>query len=84
MNKAILIIDMPRHCNECDVICTKYYATSLKKGDGEIVIKPSDCPLREVLEKQVHHSSDSTFLRGAKSGYNYCLYEILKGSEEDG
>lgn len=40
--------------------------------------KPCWCPLRPVPERQKHSSIDNEFQRGAKSGYNACINEILK------
>lgn len=81
MSKAILIMDMPKSCNECDVICTKYYS-ALQNGNLEVLTKPSDCPLKEVPEYKKSILRQEEFGEGFDIGYNACIDEILKGSEE--
>lgn len=79
MSKAILVIDMPNSCNECDIMCPQYYAAIEYKEINE-GMKPSDCPLREVPEKKIH----TLYSIGAwNSGYNACIDEILGGSEDN-
>ena len=46
--------------------------------------KPDWCPLREVPQKQTIHCTDTPHHRWAKSGYNACIDEILRGCEEGG
>lgn len=36
------------------------------------------CPLRELMEKQKHSCIDNEFQRGAKTGYNACIDELLE------
>lgn len=75
MSKAILVMDMPKSCNECDVICTKYYS-SLQNGSLEVLTKPSDCPLKELPQKKKH----TLYSIGAyNTGYNACIDEIIGG-----
>lgn len=78
MSKAILIIDMPNSCEECDVIefChSNDWKTNLK-------IKPDWCPLRELPQKHTVHCTDTTHHRHVKQGWNYCIDEILKEGTE--
>ena len=78
MSKAILIIDMPNSCEECDVIefChSNDWKTNLK-------IKPDWCPLREVPQKHTIHCIDTTHHRHVKQGWNYCIDTILKEGAE--
>ena len=83
MSKAILVIDMPKSCNEWDVICTKYYS-ALQNGSLEVLTKPSDCPLKELPHKKVDKifkvvptvSSQHTEYA---QGYNACIDEIIGG-----
>ena len=90
MNKAILVIDMPKRCANCPLrcsvngfqpFCTITFETL---SDNEYYnTKPTWCPLKELPKKQKHRTIDNEFQRGAKTGWNYCIDEILKGSEED-
>ena len=84
MNKAILVIDMPKSCNECD-FC--YYSDGrvptcqlkLKSADG-YAGKPDWCPLKSVPEKyDIEHSLYFTrdWDGEYESGYNACIDEIL-------
>ena len=80
MSKAILVMDMPKSCNECDVICTEYYAV-FKNGSFETLVKPDGCPLKEMPQKAKYIADDTICENAAKIGYNACIDEILKGSE---
>lgn len=84
MSKAILVMDMPKNCNECDVICTKYYS-ALHNGDIAVLTKPNGCPLKELpqrkglLNQLPMYDTDTHY----EQGWNACIDEILKGSEEN-
>lgn len=89
MSKAILVVDMPKCCDECDLHyernCEDYCSIGNEYIDINVLkTKPNWCPLKEIPKKQQHYSIDETFMRGAKTGYNACIDDILKGSEEDG
>lgn len=76
MSKAMLIIDMPKYCDECSVICEQYYS-AVKNENFNNNMKPDNCPLRELPQKQTIHSIDTAHHRFAKDGWNACLNEIL-------
>jgi hypothetical protein len=93
MSKAILVIDMPKNCGECSICASwqesaysarEYWCPVMDNKDVEPNKKPVWCPLKYVPKKQPHYSIDETFMRGAKTGYNACIDDILKGSEENG
>lgn len=44
----------------------------------------SNCPLKELPQKQTIHCTDTTHHRFAKDGWNACINEIIRGSEENG
>lgn len=81
MSKAILVMDMPSCCDECDVICTQYY-TAIKDKNFENYMKPNNCPLREVPQKKDYDYCDRSIWTHERIGYNACIDEIMKGSEE--
>lgn len=99
MSKVIAIMEKPKDCNNCPFVICKYslpLSTTRKgyycqlNGDGvvedfgyEEEVHLSNCPLREVPKKQRHRTIDNEFQRGAKTGWNFCINEILKGSEEE-
>lgn len=51
--------------------------------DYDAEVHLSNCPLKEVPQKQTIHCTDTTHHRHAKEGYNLCIDKILKGSEEE-
>lgn len=69
----------------------KAYYCKLREPKGRVAedfdydadVHLSNCPLREVPEKQTIHSTDTQHHRFAKDGWNACINEILKGSEEN-
>lgn len=86
MSKAILVIDMPSRCNSCPLLDEPYdycIPTDRDVSDYGSETKPTWCPLKEVPQKQRNRTIDNEFQRGAKTGWNFCINEILKGSEEN-
>ena len=87
MSKAILVMDMPTDCEDCPLFKDgdkgERECKATRKGTEYDYYKtrPSWCPLREVPQKQVNNCLDNTYQRGAKDGWNFCISEILKGSE---
>ena len=91
MSKAILVMDMPSSCSECQLlvgfigkeiaICTG--TTSSKKYNYPNGCRPSYCPLREVPQKKglfnqlPKYDTDIHY----EQGYNACIDEILGGGE---
>lgn len=88
MSKAVLVIDMPKSCSECDLRVIGSYnfctgADCRKIDQMKIInedIKPDWCPLREIPQKR------STEYNPARNpyiteGYNACIDEILKGGK---
>jgi len=82
MSKAMLVMDMPNSCDECDVICTQYYK-AIKDENFENDMKPKCCPLREVPQKPDFRKAKTETVMNWIEGYNACIDEIMKGSEEN-
>lgn len=69
----------------------KSYYCQLKKPSDRVVeefdydevVYLSNCPLKEVPQKQTIHSIDTPHHRWAKNGYNACIDKILEGGEEE-
>lgn len=69
----------------------KGYYCQLKEPKNRVVedfdydaeVHLSDCPLKELPQKQSIHCTDTTHHRFAKDGYNACINEILKGSVQN-
>ena len=85
MSKAVLVVEMPQKCRECDLyVCYRQYAgdsgdcfCGKTKDDVNPESKPNWCPLRELPEKR------STEYNPARNpyiteGYNACIDELLK------
>ena len=88
MSKAVLVMDMPRKCSDCQF----YYETYDEDDDyvskcevlNDITIdgfidKYSGCPLKPMPEKANHPD----WCDGGRydKGYNACIDELLKGEE---
>lgn len=90
MSKAILVMDMPKSCRECDLrvigscnFCTG--AGGRKIDQMKIInndIKPDWCPLRELPQKKEEIVCTSLFSIAKKNGWNDCIDTILKGGAE--
>lgn len=86
MSKAILVMDMPTCCSECPC-CYVPRCEVFQKGitrENIYESKPNWCPLREISKKKeanvMHYDTDYNYALG----FNDCIDEILKGSEENG
>lgn len=89
-NKAILVMDMPQNCKNCDLSvpcrenhtgqmcfrCVKAPTMMITKAEADT--KPDWCPLREAPQKQTVNCTDTTHHRFAKDGWNHCIDTILK------
>lgn len=83
MSKAILVIDMPEKCTQCD-FCEHQdegwlWCIPCKKS-ARAFDKPDWCPLQEVPQKKELYLSINNE-KGYCEGYNACINEIMKGSE---
>lgn len=85
MSKAVLVIDMPEICNDCD-FC--YYSDGrfpscqlrLRAVDSYIE-KPDWCPLKQMpKEDKEYHIHE--FNAGYKKGWNDCIATILGDKQE--
>ena len=92
MAKAMLIMDMPKYCNDCDFVldslgyCARHhehipnYNFYSEKNE-----KPTWCPLREVpqkigIDEALKMPRDGCIADVIRS-YNACIDEILGGGE---
>lgn len=79
MSKAVLVMDMPSSCSECNFqqygVCHAV-RKSIVGTPTDLKRKPDWCPLRELPKKK------SVYTNGHYSdGYNACIDELLKGEE---
>lgn len=99
MSKAILVVDMPSSCGECEFcleITENHHCCQRVSDDNERCKrvdydvefyqyeKPDWCPLKPMPEKKDRSKVVGDYLRGRCDGYNACIDEIMKGSEENG
>lgn len=88
MAKAMLIMDMPSSCEECDFFeelrWNRHYCTqkNCKEIEGYVsdfrYEKPYWCPLREVPQKPDYPPiNENSYV----AGYNDCIDEMLGGGE---
>ena len=73
MSKAILVIDMPKCCVECNIFnFSEYLCCGMKVTAKEINTIPFLCPLKEIPQKK-------TKLKGR--GKDHCEYSLLEQLE---
>lgn len=94
MAKAMLVIDMPECCADCqlatDDLIGLYHCTvtdNYYSADESMEGRDSSCPLRELPEKRdtIIYQNDSWVTAGEKTkneGFNACLDEILKDGDK--
>lgn len=88
MSKVIAVIDKPKNCEQCPCfedgmfngVCRLEKQTKSNKEKGI----PDWCPLREVPKKTDFKKAKTDTVMNWIEGYNACIDEILKGSEENG
>ena len=91
MNKAILVIDMPKNCNECKIRFDDEYSNWCPYDNPEPNgvwkyvekgTKPDWCPLKPLPEKEVNFGSPyflyDEYGDGYTDGWNGCLNVILR------
>lgn len=90
--KAIVVVDMPRHCAECQC-CYGFICFPLAREMGMWAIhhgKPVDCPLKPIPSKKVpifdsnNASYDEEYEKRIMyeiDGYNRCIDEIMGETE---
>ena len=82
MSKAVLVMDMPSSCSECNFqqygVCHAV-RKSIVGTPTDLKRKPDWCPLRELPKKKptIGKESDNDILC-MNAGYNACIDELLK------
>lgn len=96
MSKAILVMDMPERCLNCNCVghINRNGKFNVCRITGEILKeydyykqRPNNCPLRELPEKKEvcgKYPQEDKIVPSYKIGYNACIDEIMKGVEENG
>ena len=95
MSKAILVVDMPSNCKECDFVFNAItdrhpgYLTCMNPESSEYGCDVTDyqkcrakgCPLKELPNKK-KDTSITNYKRYVR-GWNDCIDRILEGSDEE-
>lgn len=87
MNKAILIMDIPSKCLDCNLcildmdgsISCYYYRKEICDNIGENKSRPDWCPLRELPDKK----NWGEMFNGNVKGWNDCIKEIIGESNNE-
>lgn len=82
MNKAILVMDMPDDCFECN-FCVELAAHDRCIAAGKSIFtikKPDWCPLKELPERMEGYDSIKWQWGEYEDGWNHCL-DIILGDE---
>lgn len=98
MSKSFLVIDTPENCSKCPCHFTdmvgidedgkeKFFRFLCGAENKEITEKVNSgrqdwCPLKDMPEKK-KLKTVITYFEGWNSGYNACIDEILKGTNEN-
>lgn len=75
MNKAILVMDMPESCFECN-FCVELAAHDRCVAAGKSIFtikKPDWCPLKELPEKMEGYNSIKWQWGEYEDGWNHCI-----------
>ena len=80
MSKAVLVMDMPSSCSECNFqqygVCHAV-RKSIVGTPTDLKRKPDWCPLRELPKKKEDNSANTESFACFKLGYNACIDELL-------
>ena len=82
--KAILVIDMPNNCEECNIIYFQGHGGRSTCDSGDWSKRPSWCPLKPLpIKKEQFNSWERDFRNEAsyRAGYNDCLEDIIEETE---
>lgn len=93
MSKAILVIDMPKACEDCPLsLDTEKENTNLCRGCEKYSFNPDSrsrpdwCPLTEVFKKKASKLPPMADMpmryTNYEKGWNACIDEILRGAKK--
>ena len=92
MSKAVLVIDMPSNCKDCNMS-----VLGIEPHTGQMCFRcvhhptimvlpketkrPDWCPLRELPNPKEKGKAENILEIFSNAGYNACIDELLKGEE---
>ena len=85
MSKAVLVMDMPKSCDECDFVDEQYHYCNIpwfgKDVSDYVACRHENCPLKPMPEKRdtKYNPTRNPYIT---EGYNACIDELL--GEENG
>ena len=93
MNKAILVIDMPKNCDECPCEDRDYPVCCVLNKERKCYAKrPNWCPLKPIPKRNkydvekyaiVDYENDITLGHYLNKGWNDCIDEILGDNKDE-
>lgn len=79
--KAILVIDMPKECNDCPLLNYEYGCVRIGPVGSYYGERNPECPLRPLPRKLTEADISWGEQRGYRGGWNNCLAEITGETE---
>ena len=76
MSKAVLIMEMPKRCSDCQLLSADYGCAIIGATGGSHGSRSEYCPLKSLPELMTENYR-SEFARGIKKGWNDVLKEII-------
>lgn len=80
MSKAILVIDMPKSCDECDFIDAQYHYCNIpwfgKDVSDYVACRHEECPLKPIPKKKDSNKALTWEHKKVIDGFNLCIDRI--------
>lgn len=87
MEKAILILDMPKNCYKCKLQvhnpAGEHICVINRKSADYCASKADECPLKEVPPKYDTQKARTKAFSNWMKGFNECINQILSGGKEN-
>lgn len=90
MDKAILLMDVPEKCIDCNLcvldmdasLSCYYYKREICNNVGENNSRPEWCPLKELPKEDHENHYPDEWEDGYADGWNECIREITGGKNK--
>lgn len=74
MNKAILVMDMPKNCLYCPL--SNWATCRITKKCSTGYYRPDNCPLRPLPDRKKETDASTDYEYYRMQGYNMCVEEL--------
>jgi len=74
MNKAILVMDMPKNCLYCTL--SNWATCRITKKCNTGYYRPDSCPLRPLPDRKKETDASTDYEYYRMQGYNMCVDEL--------